>query len=169
MNGQWIGTFSGTSTGMLVLDLDDVGSNYAGVLFAYESNNSNPRTFFIELPKQQGRFTQRVELRAVERGTGRQLTRDELARRDVPAREHANTEWEITPKQISLRWKTDIGASLDGRMDKSEAASRSVMTASASVSSWEDFKKLRACSARLESGGFPKCLSENILNPLNLL
>jgi hypothetical protein len=34
MNGQWIGPYSGTNTGIVVADLDDVGTGYAGVVFA---------------------------------------------------------------------------------------------------------------------------------------
>jgi hypothetical protein len=52
MNGQWIGTYSGTNTGTLVADLDDVGTSYAGMVFVYDNNSSYPRTAAqVELPK----------------------------------------------------------------------------------------------------------------------
>jgi hypothetical protein len=61
MNGQWIGSYSGTNSGVLVADLDEFETGYAGVAFAYDSDVSYPRTFaYVELPKQQCRFTQPV-------------------------------------------------------------------------------------------------------------
>jgi FRG domain len=144
MNGQWTGTYSGTNTGRLVADLDDIGTSYAGVAFAYDSNVSYPRTFaYVELPKQQCRFTQPVVLQPVERGTGQFVTKDQLAQRfpGVQVPEHANTEWEITPKEISLSCRTNIGTNGVGKMVKSEGASPSTLKARADVRSWEDFKK----------------------------
>jgi hypothetical protein len=55
MNGQWIGHYSGTNMGILVADLDDVGTSYAGEIYVYDNNSGYPRTFaFISLPKDRG-------------------------------------------------------------------------------------------------------------------
>jgi hypothetical protein len=54
MNGQTVGTYSGTNTGLLVADLDDIGTSYAGDVFAYDNDISYPRSFAcVELPKDQ--------------------------------------------------------------------------------------------------------------------
>ena len=47
MNGQWAGRYSGSTTGLLVIDLDDMGTHYEGRAYAYEDNHSLPRTFVI--------------------------------------------------------------------------------------------------------------------------
>lgn len=144
MNGQWIGTYSGTNTGLLVADLDDAGTNYAGVVFAYDNNNHYPRTFaFIELPKDQSQLSLRVALLPANRGTGEFVTQEALAERfpGVQTPAYADTEWKIAPKEMSLKWQTDIGTNGLGKMVKSEGGSPSILTARADINSWEDFKK----------------------------
>jgi hypothetical protein len=144
MNGQWIGTYSGTNFGVLVADLDDVGTCYAGVVFAYDSNAGYPRTFtYVELPKDQCRVSLRVVLQPAERGTGELVVQETLAQKfpEVQTPQYADTEWEIASKEMSLKWKTDIGTNGVGKMFKSEGASPSTLTARGDVKSWEDFKK----------------------------
>ena len=45
MNGQWIGPYSGTNQGLLVVDLDDAGDQYDGSASALNSNAQLPPTF----------------------------------------------------------------------------------------------------------------------------
>jgi hypothetical protein len=147
MNGQWLGRYSGTNTGRLVADLDDVGRSYAGVIFAYDANAQYPRTFaYVELAKDIPQVSQRIALQSVQRGSGEFLSRETLAQRfpGVQVPEYADTEWQLTPTQISVSWKTDIGTSGVGTMVKSEGASPSALKARADVKSWEDFKS--SCS-----------------------
>jgi hypothetical protein len=143
MNGQWIGTYSGTNSGHLVADLDDVGTSYQGVVFAYDVNVGYPRTFaYVDLPKAQTRVSLRVPLQQAERGTGEIIARETMSQRfpHIQTPTYADTEWEITPKEIALKWNTDIGTNGEGRMVKSEAANASRLTPLADVKSWEDFK-----------------------------
>jgi len=81
MNGQWIGEYSGTNTGLVVADLDDVGTGYAGVVFTYDAN-IGPRAFAqVEIPKDKTRFSLRVSLGHLERGPGLVLTPEGLAQK----------------------------------------------------------------------------------------
>jgi len=71
MNGQWTGSFTGTNTGALVIDLDDVGQIYQGTAFAYDNRRDFPRTFeAIEIPKGQNQVSTTIHLQHIERGTG---------------------------------------------------------------------------------------------------
>jgi hypothetical protein len=126
MNGQWIGSYSGTNTGMVVADLDDARTHHAGVVFAYDNNIGNPRTFaLVEIPKDQTTFSLRIGLSHVDRGSGLILTLENLAQKypGVQTPTHADTEWEVTPNRISLKWKTNIGTNGEGRMVKGEGQS----------------------------------------------
>ena len=77
MNGQWIGTYSGTNTGTLVADLDDVGTSYAGMVFVYDNNRGYPRTAAqVDLPKNQSRVSLRAPLQHMQRGNGEVLSRE---------------------------------------------------------------------------------------------
>jgi hypothetical protein len=59
MNGQWIGTYSGTNSGLLVADLDDVGASYQGVVSVYDSNPASPKmvAHINNIPKDKARFS----------------------------------------------------------------------------------------------------------------
>jgi hypothetical protein len=143
MNGQWIGSYSGTNTGSLVADLDDLSTHYAGVVFGYDYNLA-PRIFaHVEIPKAKTTFLLRVGLLHRDRGSGRLLTPEDLAQRfpDVRVATHADTAWEVTPNQISLKWRTDIGTNGEGKMVKSQAQSPSLLTPLSDVTTWEQFKK----------------------------
>jgi hypothetical protein len=51
MNGQWLGRYSGSNTGKLFINLDDMGSHYAGNVFAYNDNTSLPHTYaYVRTP-----------------------------------------------------------------------------------------------------------------------
>jgi FRG domain len=144
MNGQWIGSYSGTNTGTIVADLDDVGTNYAGVVFGYENNLGAPRTFaHVEIPKGKATFSLRAGLVHSERGSGSLVTPESLAQKfpGVQMPTHADTEWEVTPNQISLKWKTNIGTNGEGRMVKSEGQNPSLLIPRPDVKTWEDFKR----------------------------
>lgn len=49
MNGQWLGQYTGTNSGSLVIDFDDMGTHYEGRAFAYDDNNSMPATKAVSL------------------------------------------------------------------------------------------------------------------------
>ena len=144
MNGQWIGSYSGTNTGSVVADLDDARNHYGGVVFAYDHNISNPRTCaLVEIPKDRTTFSLRIGLSHVDRGSGLVLTSDDLAKKypGVQTPAYADTEWEVTPNQISLKWRTDIGTNGEGRMLKTEGQSPSLLTPRFDVTTWEQFRK----------------------------
>ena len=44
MNGQWIGTYGGTSNGEIILELDDAGEHYKdeGIAYLYDNNKDIP-------------------------------------------------------------------------------------------------------------------------------
>lgn len=44
MNGQWMGQYSGSSTGSLIVNIDDMGNYYEGVAFLVDTNNKLPTT-----------------------------------------------------------------------------------------------------------------------------
>src|SRR5215469_1382490 len=38
MNGQWVGRYAGTNSGLLIIDLDGMGAHYEGRACAYDDN-----------------------------------------------------------------------------------------------------------------------------------
>jgi hypothetical protein len=144
MNAQWIGSYWGTNTGTVVADLDDIGTSYAGDIFVYDDNPGFPRTFaHVELPKGQSRVQLPVNLFHMERDTGAILSQQALAQRfpGVQMPTYADTEWDIAPNVILVKWKTNIGTYGDGKMQKSGGQTPSTLTPLPKVNSWEKFKK----------------------------
>ena len=44
MNGQWLGKYTGTSSGSVVLNIDDVGTCFQGIAYVIDDDKSVPRT-----------------------------------------------------------------------------------------------------------------------------
>ena len=114
MNGQWMGPYSGTNTGLLVLDLDktSVAGRYAGVAFAYDGTPTLPVAIaFVELPiKKRSMLAQKLSLRfqllAIDRLTGNVLDADALTKHypNVQIPTYADTEWNIESTKITVSW-----------------------------------------------------------------
>lgn len=42
MNGQWLGTYTGSSNGRIIVNIDELESNYVGVAYAIDANTELP-------------------------------------------------------------------------------------------------------------------------------
>lgn len=71
INGQWIGRYSGSTSGLLVIDLDDMGTHYEGRVFAYDDNPSSASAFaFIRTPDKSTTFKLSIDLLPINPRTG---------------------------------------------------------------------------------------------------
>jgi hypothetical protein len=123
--------------------LDDVGTSYAGVVFAYDANIGPPTFAQVEIPKDKTIFSVPVGLEHLERGTGLLLSPQNWAQKfpGVVMATHADTEWEVTTTQILLKWRTNIGTNGDGWMVKAEGQTPSDLIPLSNTRTWEEFKK----------------------------
>lgn len=82
MHGQWIGRYSGTNDGLLVVDLDDAGDCFDGSACALDSNAQLPPTFAdltrTPIPKGKTEFELTVQLMPIDRVTGNVASWDEV-------------------------------------------------------------------------------------------
>jgi hypothetical protein len=138
MNGQWNGTYTGTnSSGNVALDLDDVGTHYAGQVFLVANDASlHPVAADVLIPKGQSTASFRVTGLSIDRRTGNLV----LQADGSPQQTQANTEWELGPTEISIKWRTDDGATGDGKVANSEADRQSEL-AVLPVATWVAFKE----------------------------
>jgi hypothetical protein len=83
-------------------------------------------------------------LHHIERGRGNVLTPNDLAKRfpGVPTPTVADTEWEITATEMSLKWVTNTQTNGDGKMSRSDGGRPSSLTPRPDVQTWEEFKKV---------------------------
>ena len=44
MNGQWLGKYTGTSSGSVMLNIDDLGTSFQGIAYVIDDDSSVPET-----------------------------------------------------------------------------------------------------------------------------
>jgi hypothetical protein len=63
MNGQRIGRYTGSNTGLLVVEIDDIGTHYEGRAFADDDNPLLPGpVVLIKTPDKAKHYQQNLEL-----------------------------------------------------------------------------------------------------------
>lgn len=148
MNGQWIGPYTGTNQGLLVLDLDDAGDYYDGSAYALENNAQLP-PFLADLlraqiPKGKEEFTLAVPLMPIDRVSGTVTTWDEAKKRyplDVTVPNYAETHWKVSGDKIELSWRTNANTYGHAIVEKSKGCIDSTLKPLAEIKTWEDFRK----------------------------
>jgi hypothetical protein len=141
MNGQWIGTYAGTNSGSLVVELDDVRGGYEGSVIAIDHNPALPSVLGEFLaPKDKKEFQVRIFLASVERLTGNPFSEEVLKSKfpDITLAKYADAHWQIGDGQIDVRWSTDIGTNGVGVVKKSAGRERSKLVTT--EMSWDQFK-----------------------------
>jgi hypothetical protein len=145
MNGQWIGPYSGTNSGLLVVELDDLGDHYEGFAYAYDSDASLPSLIATlhHVPKAESNFARRLPLAPIDRQTGHILTEELIKDRypGITAPHYADTEWSLAANGISVKWNTDAGTSGEGHVSKGNADKPSELVPLQAVTTWNEFKE----------------------------
>jgi hypothetical protein len=144
MNGQWIGPYTGSNSGLLVIDLDDMGTHYEGRAFVWHDNPSLPGTFvFIKtLDKAASRHLS-LDLLPVNPRTGDVGSRDQIAPLfppcvTFPRRAEVNLGW--NGQTLKVDWKTDIGTFGVAELPKTRAGEPTEYQPMPDVTNWEQFK-----------------------------
>jgi hypothetical protein len=144
MNGQWVGPYVGTNSGLLVVELDDVGDHYAGFAYAYDGNPSLPSVLVPVdfVPKTETHFKRKLSLLPIDRN-GNELPEEAVKKLypEVTTPRHADTEWRLTANEITIKWATDAGTSGEGKVSRGNADKPSELIALPDVTTWNDFKR----------------------------
>jgi len=148
MNGQWIGRYTGTNQGWLVVDLDDAGDHYDGSASVLDSNSQLPPVYadftHPPIPKGEPEFDLEVPLFPIDRMSGYPTTWDEVKNdypSDVAVPKCAKTRWKVTGDKIEVSWCTDVGTYGKGIVEKSKGNSISTLSPVSEIKTWEDFLK----------------------------
>lgn len=147
MNGQWIGPYSGTNQGLLVVDLDDAGDHYEGSASALDNDLQLPPTYAdlmrAPVPKGKTEFDLRVPLFPIDRMRGRPTSWDEIEQLfpGVEVPNFADTHWRVDGDKINISWQTDVGTQGSGTAEKSKGYLDSALQPIAEIKTWDDFRK----------------------------
>lgn len=144
MNGQWIGRYSGSNSGLLVIDLDDMGTHYEGRAFAYIDDPSLPSAFvFIRTPDKATLARLNLELHPVNPRTGDPAAWDQVAAMFSPGivfPRRAEVNLHCTGQTLKINWQTDIGTSGASDLAKTRAGEPSEYQPLSTVTNWEQFQ-----------------------------
>ncbi len=70
-NGQWIGQYSGSNAGTIVIEIDDMGSEYEGYARTYDGNPELPNSHvYISIPKNTENFIINAPILSIDPRTG---------------------------------------------------------------------------------------------------
>lgn len=144
MNGQWLGRYSGTNSGTLFINLDDMGSHYAGNVFAYDDNAALPHIYAsIRTPNKEASCSLCLDLAPLHPHTGDPAIWNQISAffgPSVTCPMRAEAHFELAYGVLKVRWKTDIETLGSADIMATRAGEPSENQPLLEVDNWEKFK-----------------------------
>jgi hypothetical protein len=143
MNGQWIGTYTGTNAGTIILNIDNIGNGFHGMAYLNESNLGMPSTaavFEVQSTSQEFKF-KTLAIFPINPSTGLPDSWESLKALFPNVTPPKEAECEGIWDEVSLRisWKTDIGTFGSATIPRSKATAPSQITPR--VMTWSEYKQ----------------------------
>jgi len=144
MDGQWVGSSSGTNPGIMVLDLEAHESGYAGHAFLFEDDPQMPGVLAsVVLPSIEADQEVDLPLSPLWPGGGL-MSRQELAAfaPDVSFPETASVRIVQKNNELHVTWSTPVGTAGSATLVGSQADQPSYLVPLEDVTTWSSFKEL---------------------------
>jgi hypothetical protein len=146
MNGQWIGRFkSVTTAGLVVIDVDDLGTHYEGRAYVYDDHPGLPSSFvYFKTVDRSKRFRLTgLQTFPISPHTG-EVTDWATIQPHFPGITFpgsVNVDFDWNSKRLKVNWVSNIGTSgsADG-LPRTRAGAPSEYKPVVTVTSWKDFK-----------------------------
>jgi FRG domain len=142
MNGQWLGKYEGTNQGLMVANLDDMGSFYQGVVYLNEDDPSKPSTaaWVKTLDKSTTFNLEHVHLSPINPSNGLTDHWQNVQHwyPNVTFPNYANVVGRLDGGILNFQWSTDIGTNGVSTLLKSQADKPSNIQPL--VKNWNEFK-----------------------------
>lgn len=143
MNGQWLGRYTGTNSGTLMIDLDDKGTHYEGRACAYDDNTALPSTFVIVKTENKAtQFQLRLQLYPLDPRTGDATTWNQLGSvfPNVTFPVFADVIFDLQGHIPSINWRTNIETTGSAQLQRSRAGDPTEYQPLPNVTNWVEFK-----------------------------
>jgi FRG domain/SnoaL-like polyketide cyclase len=144
LNGQWMGRYTGTNSGLLVIDLDDMGTYYEGRALAFDNNTSLPAaTALIRTPDKSAACDLRLDLFPINPRTGDPSTWDQVAPlfpSNVVFPRSAEARLSLDKDTLLVNWKTDIETASSATLPRSRAGEPTEYRPLTEITNWSEFK-----------------------------
>ena len=144
LHGQWLGRYSGTNSGTIVIDLDDFGTHYEGRACAFEDDSSAPSTFAVIKTADKARsHNLRLQLYPIDPRTNEPTTWNQLAPLFPSATfpQFADVTLKLSGEVLNVTCKTNIGTCGSAKLPKSKAGMPSECPPIPEVKCWKTFKE----------------------------
>jgi hypothetical protein len=145
MNGQWIGRYSGTTSGILVIDLDDDGTSFRGRATVHNDDPQLPVTIAsVKTPDRSSECTICLDLFQADPRTGDPKPWEQVSTffpANIVMPRRATMNMKSDGDSLSVDWNTDIGTTGRAILPKSSADKRSDYLPLPDVTTWEEFKE----------------------------
>lgn len=143
MKGQWIGEYKGTSTGQVIINIDERSSYFQGVAYLNESNSEIPNTAaFFRTPEKERKFKFRTDaIVPINPFTGNTDSWENLKKhfRDNAISEFADAQGEWNESELILSWVTELGVSGECKLKRSRAGEPSELVSL--EKDWDSYKE----------------------------
>jgi hypothetical protein len=118
MNGQWLGSFSGSTTGSIIVNIDERQEHYQGTANLIEDDRTLPDSLVsFQTASKEPKFKFRTDvILALDPKTGAGLSLEDLSQRlgrDQTFSQYADVSGTVDHESLSLSWVTDTG--LEGK------------------------------------------------------
>jgi FRG domain len=146
LNGQWIARYSGTNTGLLIVELDDYGDHYEGNGVLFDDRQEFPNSVVsIRTPSKAtaGRI-EGASIRAFDK-MGNLMDKtaiDRFKSNGFNYPDKANIDFELKGEELSIEWITSIATSgkVSAIAPKTKGGQPSEITP-LPIHTWEEFKR----------------------------
>ena len=114
MNGQWLGSFSGSTTGSVIVNIDERQEHYEGTAVLIEDDQTLPHSLVsFRTTNKESKFQFRTgPILALDPRTGNGLSLDEVKQRlgkDEVFSKYADVAGAVDRESLTLSWVTDTG------------------------------------------------------------
>jgi len=112
LNGQWVGTYAGSSQGTIIVNVDERESDYRGVAYLFSDDSRLPGTaVFFTTPNKGSEFSFRTDsIIALDRSSGNAIPLQDIAGKypDVIFPKYSDVKGSVDKVALTLNWTTDL-------------------------------------------------------------
>ena len=145
LSGQWIARYSGSNSGVIVIDLDDLGDHFEGTAIAWDDNPQHPNAFvrIRTFSKSGNQSLKNVPIIPID-DMGNSVSPDVLRRlqeADMIMPDTVDIYIDLSNDILSVRWVPSIGTS--GNAIARPSKNRQNMPSdlkSTKIKGWDEFK-----------------------------
>jgi len=143
LNGQWIGTYGGTTDGAIHVNIDEDESNYSGVAYLFNNNPELPPVVaYFTSPKKDREFSFRTNLiQAIDVRTSKVVPWKDIEAnypKETAFSTYADVRGSCSEDALTLEWATDVGVTGGCVLPRSRASQPSELVSL--EQDWEAYK-----------------------------